>query len=182
MNNVLPFAFGFCSLFIGVNLLLLSFGFYKKKDRTQEQIDKNDAFYSKYGLIIKIFGLILIFRGGYNILNPDPNRYVLESEKVVSNRNKTEHNNDVWETKDREILVEKCIKETGLNGKRHPDVIRDYCECSIDNIMIAMTKEEYLENLEKPIEEQTKTQLPLFQSCYDIMSKKIDSLDYHSSN
>ena len=182
MNNYLPFIFGFGSLFIGVTLLLISFGFYKRKYKTEEQIEKNNAFYSKYGLIIKIIGIILIFRGGYNVLNPNADRYSLESNSIISNKNIKDQNNKSWEIKDREILVKKCIEETGLNGKNHPAIIKEYCECSIDNIMIAMTKEEYLENLKKPIEEQTKMQLPLFKSCYDVMSKKIDSLDYNSSN
>lgn len=178
MTDYLPYVFGISSLFLGMTILLLSFGFYKGKNKTEEQIEKSNTFYSKYGILIKICGFILIFEGCSNLLFPNPNRYVLGVGKVVLDKNeKKDQGNKIWETKDREILVEKCIKESGLIGTKYPQILRDYCECSMDNIMIAMSKEEYLKSLEKTIEEQTKEQLPLFQSCYDEMSIKLDSLN-----
>jgi hypothetical protein len=178
MTDYLPYVFGISSLFLGITILLLSFGFYKGKNKTEEQTEKRDIFYSKYGVLIRICGFILIFEGCSNLFFPDPNRYVIGVGKVVLDKNEKKDEDDkIWGTKDREILVKKCIKESGPNGIRYPGIIRDYCECSIDNIMIAMSKEEYLESLQKTIEEQTKEQLPLFQSCYDDMSIKLDSLN-----
>ena len=94
MNNYLPYIFGTSTLLAGIYLFLVSFGIYKPK-----KLDNNESLIEKYGTFIKIISIIMILRGGYNLLNPDPNRYKIGENKVNDLKEK-------FELKD--ILVKKC--------------------------------------------------------------------------
>ena len=87
-------------------------------------------------------------------------------------RNKAEQ----WTVDDRKLLIEKCIKESGENGLLFPDLTRRYCECSNDKIMLKFTKSEYLEIIQKPIAEQIKIILPVFQDCFSSYNDSIKQL------
>ena len=70
-----------------------------------------------------------------------------------------------WTTEDRDLLINKCINETGTNGTKYPELTKDYCECSHDKILAKFTKPEYLDLIKRPTEEQIKISLPIFQDC-----------------
>jgi hypothetical protein len=167
MINYLPYIFGISSLLLGIYLFLVFFEIYKPKKLTEQTKEKSESFKS----MMKIFSVILIFNGGYDLLNSNPERY-----KIEASESKKEISDEIWTDNDRQILVEKCIKESGQIAIDNPNIVKEYCECSIDNVMLAMTKKEYLINSQKTREEQMKVQMPLFQMCYDNMTKKLDSL------
>jgi hypothetical protein len=70
-----------------------------------------------------------------------------------------------WTNEDRTLLIDKCIKETGVNGTKYPELTREYCKCSHDKLLDKFTKSEYLELIKKPAEEQIKISLPIFRDC-----------------
>jgi hypothetical protein len=70
-----------------------------------------------------------------------------------------------WTSEDRTLLIDKCIKETGVNGTKYPELTREYCKCSHDKLLDKFTKTEYLELIKKPADEQVKISLPIFRDC-----------------
>lgn len=70
MNNYLPYVFGTVTLLSGSYLFLLSFDILKSKNTENEQ-----SALSKYKTFFKVISILMILRGAYNLLNPDPNRY-----------------------------------------------------------------------------------------------------------
>ncbi len=97
--------------------------------------------------------VIIVLFAGYKI-------FIGLSDLVESRRAQEQ-----WTTEDRNSLISKCIKETGANGTKYPELTENYCACSIDNILAEFTKPEYLELIKRPIEEQIKISLPTFQEC-----------------
>jgi hypothetical protein len=81
-----------------------------------------------------------------------------------------------WTSEDREILVGKCIKESGRNGLLYPDLTRSYCECSNDKIMLKFSKSEYLMIIKETTEEQLKILYPVFQDCFSVYQDSIRQL------
>jgi hypothetical protein len=70
-----------------------------------------------------------------------------------------------WEPADSIELVEKCVKKTGELGSKYPEVTKNYCECSTQKIQAALTKQQYLEVLDKEPEEQLNILNPILQDC-----------------
>ena len=85
--------------------------------------------------------------------------------KGLSDLVKSRRAQEQWTTEDRDLLINKCISETGANGTKYPELTRDYCECSHDKILAKFTKSEYLELIKKPREEQIRIYLPIFKDC-----------------
>jgi len=78
---------------------------------------------------------------------------------------KSRREQEQWTAEDRDLLINKCVSETGDNGTKYPELTKDYCECSHDKILAKFTKAEYLELIKKPVAEQVKISLPIFQDC-----------------
>ena len=165
MINYLPYIFGLTSFLIGLYLFLFSFRLYKPKHKTDEQKERYGKSLEKFGTLMKVCSVILILKGSYDLINPDPDRY------RVGNRNSE------WTAEDRAILIKNCMREAGPTAANYPQITKEYCDCSMDKIMKAMTKDQYEKNLTKPQEEQIKEVLPLFQDCVDELKQRIDSVD-----
>ena len=78
MTNYLPYIFGTATLLAGIYLFLLSFGIYKPRNTENKEsaIEKNKT-------LFKIISIIMILRGGYNLLNPSPDRYKIDQSHTV---------------------------------------------------------------------------------------------------
>ena len=78
MTNYLPYIFGTATLLAGIYLFLLSFGIYKPKNTENKEsaIEKNKT-------LFKIISIIMILRGGYNLLSPNPDRYKISENNVT---------------------------------------------------------------------------------------------------
>ncbi len=165
MINYLPYIFGLTSFLLGLYLLLYSFRLYKHKHNTEEQKERYEKSLEKFGTLMKVCSIILILKGSYDLINPDPNRY------RVGNRNSE------WTSEDRIILIKNCMRDAGPTATNYPQITKDYCDCSMDKIMKAMIKDQYEKSLSKPQAEQIKEILPLFQNCVDELKQRIDSVD-----
>ena len=165
MINYLPYIFGLTSFLIGLYLFLFSFRLYKPKHKTDEQKERYEKSLEKFGTLMKVCSVILILKGSYDLINPDPDRY------RVGNRNSE------WTAEDRAILIKNCMRDAGPTAANYPQITKQYCDCSMDKIMKAMTKDQYEKSLLKPQEEQIKEVLPLFQDCVDELKQRIDSVD-----
>ena len=167
MINYLPYIFGLTSFLGGLYLLLLSFRLYKPKHKTEEQKERYEKSLEKFGTLMKICSVILILNGSYELIKRDPDRYRVGSE----------NRNSEWTSEDRAILIKNCIRDAGPTATNYPQITKEYCDCSMDKIMKAMTKDQYEKSLSKPQEEQIKEVLPLFQDCVDELKHRIDSVD-----
>lgn len=170
MANYLPYIFGLASLLGGLFLFLLSFRIYKPKHKTEIQKNRYRKWLEKYGTAIKICSIILILNGSYDLIKRDPNRYKIEGVDKKSE----------WTSEDREILIRNCIRDAGPTGPMYPQITEEYCACSMDKIMKAMSKEQYEKTLLKPVAEQIKEVLPIFQDCLTVMKQRMDSVDNKS--
>ena len=106
---------------------------------------------------MKICSIGLIINGIYNFSN------------INSNTNNT------WSIEDKQVLVKKCLTDAGETTQNYPEYTQEYCDCSIDQIMNSMTKDEYLNISNKSIEEQGNKLMPLIQNCLDKLTKAIEN-------
>jgi hypothetical protein len=164
ITNFLPYIFGIPSFLGGLYLFLISFKIYRPKQATEEQKMKFDNWAKKYGTITKIGSIIMILSGGYDLIVRDTNRYKVDS---ITRQ---------WTSQDREVLVNNCMRDSKETGSNYPEITREYCECSMDKIIGAITIEEYEASLEKSIEEQKKEIMPLFKDCLTRLWQRIDSV------
>lgn len=169
MINYLPYIFGLPSLLGGLYLFLFSFRLYKPKHKTEEQKERYEKSLEKFGTLMKVCSVILILNGYYNLVMRAPDKY------RVGNRNS--NSNSEWTSEDRTIFIKNCMRTAGPTATNYPQITKEYCECSMDKIMKAMTKEHYEKSLSKPKEEQVKEVLPLLQDCIDELKRHIDSVE-----
>lgn len=165
MINYLPYVFGLASLLAGLYLCLYSFRIYKPTHKTKEEKKRYEKSLEKFGTVMQICSVILILNGSYDLIKGNAERY------------KIGNTNSEWTSEDRTILIENCIRDSGSNAINYLQITQEYCDCSMNNIMNAMTKEQYLKSLTKPQEEQLNEVLPLFQDCLDEFRQRIDSLE-----
>jgi hypothetical protein len=81
--------------------------------------------------------------------------------------------NDNWQTKDRHLLVEKCIKDAGETSLKHPNLTKEYCGCSILQIQERFSKSEYLAISKYPIDAQMKKLFLVIENCQTQLLEKI---------
>ncbi|WP_177223035.1 hypothetical protein [Chitinophaga sp. YR627] len=68
------------------------------------------------------------------------------------------------------------MRDAGPTATNYPQLAKEYCDCSADRIMAAMTREQYEKTLSKSFEEQVKEVMPVFQGCVDRLRQQIDSV------
>lgn len=173
MANYLSYIFGVSSLLLGLYLFLLSFGLYKPVYKDESRKERFDELIRKFGFLIKGCSILLIIRGGYNLVNPDPNRYLVG----------TKSENPQWHLGDREILVETCMRDVGEMGKVgsvYYKVTQDYCDCGSRKIMMAMSYDDYMKLSHEPVQKRLEKARPICQSCLDTFRNLIDSIKLDS--
>lgn len=167
MTEYLPQIFNVNSLLIGLFLFAKSLGIFKPKTKPDDNPKKQDTWLEKYKTTVKIISVILIIKGIYGLLYPNPDNYKLASSKDKRG----------WERGAKSILDDKCIKNTGQTAINYPRITKEYCECSNEKIMNNYTEDQYLVITKKSIEIQSKELLPKFQDCLDELKRRIDSTD-----
>ena len=167
MTEFLPYIFNIPSLILGLYLFVTSFKIYRPKHKTEEQSLKYDNWLGKFGTMMKIISVILILKGAYGLVYANPDTYKLGSTKEKNG----------WERNAREIMIEKCLKDSGPTAFNYPKVNREYCQCSVDKIMSIYTEEQYLSISQKSQDIQLKELMPKFQGCVDELKRRIDSTD-----
>ncbi|HUX61886.1 MAG TPA: hypothetical protein VMV32_11290 [Ignavibacteriaceae bacterium] len=168
MTDYLPYILGLTSFLGGIYLFLFSFQLYKPKHKTEEQKERYENSFEKFGTLMKVCSVILIINGSYDLITRDPDRYRIGNE----NKNK----NTEWTSEDRAILIKNCMRDAGQTAINYPQITKEYCTCSVDKIMKAMTKDQYEKSLSKPKDEQIKEVLPIFQDCVTELKQRIDSV------
>lgn len=78
-----------------------------------------------------------------------------------------------WKDQDITVLVNTCIEDAGDNGIKYPNATRAYCECSFNKIRIKLNRKEYVDIISKPISEQKRLLIPIFQDCLTEYQKEI---------
>ena len=101
------------------------------------------------------------------MIKRDPNRYNFNFGNT----------NIEWTKKDWKELTQGCLKGSGKKADDYPQLILDYCKCTSDKIMKAMTKEHYNMISEKLKVEQLKELMPIIQDEVNKLNQRIDSTD-----
>ncbi|UPK69834.1 hypothetical protein [Chitinophaga filiformis] len=68
------------------------------------------------------------------------------------------------------------MRDAGATATNYPQITKEYCDCSADKIMKAMTKDQYVKSVSKPLEDQVKEVLLIFQDCVNELRHRIDSV------
>ena len=167
MTTYLPYIFGLTSFLIGLYLFLLSFRLYKPKHKTEEQKDRYEKTFKKFGGLWKGASIILILNGSYDLLTRDSNKYRFDNE----------NNNYEWTSENKEIHIKNCMRDAGSTATDYPEITKDYCECSTDKMMQMMSKEQVENIMAKPQTEQINEIIPVIKDCVEELRQGIDSID-----
>jgi hypothetical protein len=165
--NYLPYINGAVFLMVGIFAFLLTFKFYKPKYKTAEQALRIDNLLKSWGKLGKFGSIFMILFGAYNLIWHDPNIYRLSS-RVENNK---------WTEKDREKLLKIYINGLSSKDKKHPQLIVDYCTCSVDMIMKRLTRQQYIDDFALPKDEQNNIFEPIVKDCSDTYHRRVDSAD-----
>jgi len=149
MEDLLPYLFGLTRFILGVFLLFKVVKWNSKEGQQASSI------------WLKIIAVACFASGLYTLIFSKPNDYRLLKDR--------------WEDDDRAIMIEKCLQETHEMAQQHPEIMRAYCECSVDAEVDHFSKSEYLELIKKPNEERVKIELPVFKHCLDEMQGKLQT-------
>jgi hypothetical protein len=91
-------------------------------------------------------------------------------EKNIGKRNLV----DDWSPKMREELIAQCMENVDESIlELHPEIAEEYCSCSADTVMHAMTYEVYRYHSSMPDEEQERIFRPLSEKCQMIAIQMI---------
>ena len=148
-GQVFTYIFGITSLFIGTTIIYRLF----KPNRKSE-----NKWLNKKWINIPL-GLVLIGNGLYDLSNSDSGRYSLGDNH--------------WTADKKKILIETCLRDASTTADKHPEIMKTYCECSVDKITKSQKYSEYIDNLKKTQDEQMKIIMPIIKDCYDIMRTQI---------
>src|ERR1700750_3332679 len=110
-------------------------------------------------ILLGLIAAALIGNGTYDLLHTASGRYGV--------------GDDHWTKENQAKLVQKCFNEGSTLSQQYPDVMHRYCECSIERIAKKMSYREYVENMQKPQEQQLKAIIPFIQGCYDTMMMQV---------
>jgi len=82
--------------------------------------------------------------------------------------------NENWQTRDRHLLIEKCMKDAGETATKYPRLTAEYCNCSISKIQETFSKTEYLNISGEPMEDQLKTLFPVISECQAELDQQLN--------
>jgi hypothetical protein len=110
--------------------------------------------------LLKAVAAFMVVSGSYSVVNE-----VLKSEKA-----KVE-----WTTDDKLGMIKYCIRDSGPNAQKYPNLITQYCACSVENIAKNIKKEDYLLMLKRNnLEDLVKAQSPYIKDCLDELNREIE--------
>lgn len=162
MTNSLPLIFGISSLLLGIYLFLVFFGIYKPK--TSEETEEKSE---NMKLMMKVISIILILKGGYNLLNLDSDTYRINSKEAETE----------WSETAKDSLNKYCLIGMSEQPKENSKINFDYCNCTSEKIMKTYTQTEYEKIIKKPVDEQFKVFSELVKDCKAELQRKIDSVE-----
>src|SRR5258706_6082461 len=148
-GKVFTYIFGLTNIFIGTFLI------YNLLKAGQQS---GTTWIKKRGIAIPL-AFVLFLNGGYGLYNPDSGRYNIGRH--------------TWTSDDRQMLIGKCLQETSVMAQKHPQIMKDYCECGVDRTMKALSYEEYIQSLNKSDKDRIKEGMPIIKYCYNLMKRRI---------
>lgn len=164
--NYFPYINGSIFFLGGLYLFNFSFRVYTPKYKTIEQALKVDNLLRVNGKHWKFSSIFMILFGAYNLIWHDPNMYRLYSE-IEKN---------TWTSQDKAEFMKSCSRYAGATAKKYPQIVEDYCTCSMAKIVKGMGKEEYTEDLSKSTQEQFKIDSPFIEGCLIDAKRRVDSV------
>jgi len=166
MINYLPYIFGLTSFLSGLYLFLLSFRLYKPKHKTEEQKERYQKSYEKFGKLMKVGSIFLILNGSYDLIIHDTDRYRIGSRQ--------------WTEADKLFIIDDLKKNKYI--ALYPQFADKVCECMANNIINNLDVNNFKEIMKLEPNERFIQIRPFIQSCLDEFRKQIYSIDPPDKN
>ncbi len=84
-----------------------------------------------------------------------------------------EKNLKTWSKGDKEVLVRKCMEGFSFNDENGPKIAEQFCDCSVQKAMEALTFEKYISVAENGMEDQSIVLAPIIKDCKDQLDKDL---------
>lgn len=81
---------------------------------------------------------------------------------------------DEWTEDEYQLMVQKCVENSGENSVNHPAITREYCECSRAKMIENISKSEMAELFKKSMAEQNEQVNPLVGDCLTEFEKALN--------
>jgi hypothetical protein len=146
MNELWSLIFGVIAILLGFCIAL----FALRKSETRRIESKRKRW------ILVVFGALISMTGLYIIIGGDDVQYQSVGKRPMPAD---------WTPDMRNSLIEECMEGAAETAAEYPDIVREYCECSADTVMHAMTYEDYRRYSKLSDEEQEKIFRPLSEDC-----------------
>lgn len=161
-----PYITGSISLLVGIYLYLFYSGLYKPKYKTVAQVVLIENMARTNVKQRKFMAIFLMLFGAYNLIWHDPDMYRLKSD-IEANK---------WTAKDKARLLQIYANGISSRHKEHPELVKIFCNCIVNSIMKSIGRQEYINDLKLPGDEQDKIFSPLVTGCAPVYQRGIDSL------
>lgn len=120
-------------------------------------------FVAQNASLLKAVAAFMVVSGSYSVVHA-----ILNPEKDQVE----------WTTDDKLGMIKYCIKDSGPNAQKYPDLISQYCACSVESIAKNIKKKDYLLILKKNnLEDLMKAQYPHIKDCLDELNREIERVE-----
>jgi len=121
-----------------------------------KKTDNKNFMTNKHWLIV-----LIILISGYGIYSG------------INDLKKNDAETENWTKESKQILIDKCIKDSKEMAEKYPELTKEYCECSTEKIQAKFTQKEYITISEKTLDRQMELLLPEFKNCLADYQNKI---------
>lgn len=124
-------------------------------------------FVAQNASLLKAVAAFMVVSGSYSVVHA-----ILNPEKDQVE----------WTTDDKLGMIKYCIKDSGPNAQKHPDLITQYCACCAESLAKNIKKDAFMLILKKSLEDQMKFQYPYIKDCLDELNREIERVEATEKN
>lgn len=153
MFNTFNFLFAVIWILGGIYISLLAFKVIKHKNNSAEKQEKWNQWHSKFGLIAKVCGILLVVFGVLTLLSSS-----FQTKKQVDKNG--------WTVEQKEVMAASVIKSSTVLTSINRDTANLVAKCFVEKYTQLYTFDEATAQ-DKMLEEQkAKFVLPLITDCF----------------
>lgn len=156
ITEILPYLFGTIAFLGGLYGFLYSFEIYTPKLSTELQKEKHELWIKKFGKMMKILSIVIMFYGLYLLIFGDSKTFLINGQDVSHNE---------WKKADSIGYVEGCLRSAQSMSLQYPEITKNYCNCTFEKVKENFSYLEYIELSKLSSVEQTNILNPIIESC-----------------
>lgn len=119
-------------------------------------------FVAQNASLLKAVAAFMVVSGSYSVVHA-----ILNPEKDQVE----------WTTDDKLGMIKYCIKDSGPNAQKYPDLISQYCACCTENLAKNVQKDALMLTLKKSLKYQIAFQYPYIKDCLDELNREIERVE-----